>query len=238
MEFQIKIPAHFSDSDKSGRMSAKSILRAMLESSMRHSDSVDKSIGPVGVWVLYRWQAEFFRYPMPGTTLTATTYTTGFEKFYAYRDFILMDGENQVARATTTWLLLNPKTFRPMRVPKELADAYGPQPAQFVLPVYDQAEQTETVLEVTLPVRSYDIDGNDHVNNLVYVDWVLEAIPIEFRDAHRLKELQLTYRKQVLFPETVVSRCADSGGGIYSHEILEESSRELRAWAITKWEKN
>lgn len=238
MKFQITIPVHFSDSDKSGHMSAKSILKAMLESSMRHSDQVNKSIGTVGVWVLYRWQAEFFRFPMPGTTLNATTYTTGFEKFYAYRDFLLYEGESRVARATTTWLLLDPKTFRPMRVPKDMADAYSPEPAQFVLPVYERADTPEDAQEVTLPVRTYDIDGNDHVNNLVYVDWVLESIPIEFRDAHSLRELQLTYRKQVLFPETVVSRCADSGGGIYSHEILEESSQELRAWAITKWEKN
>lgn len=231
-KYTIEIPVHFSDSDATGCMSPVSIMRAMIESSMRHSESV-RTEDFRDIWVLYQWDVEFSYFPKPGTRLTATTWTTGFYKFYAYRNFLLKEGERVVAQAKTTWLLLAEQSKRPMRVPPSFARLYGSD----LLPVQPADEKEVLPFEGTrnleITVRSYEIDPNQHVNNLVYADWVLEAVPLSFRNNHALQRLVLTYRKQVLYPEEVRSVASNEQEVI--HHRIEDAHHEIRAWARTYW---
>lgn len=235
MKFQMNIPVHFSDSDASGKMSAKSIMRAMLESSMTQSNAIEKEMESKDFWVLFRWQVEFFHSPRPGDVLRATTYTIGFHKFYAFREFQLHLGEQLVARAKTTWLLLNEKTGRPMRVSDELANRYGVTPSEFEIPELEEVSDEECEYTTILPARTYDIDGNGHVNNLVYVDWALEAIPYAYRETRTLRKLMLTYRKQVLYPELMIARATIQEDQAWV-TLREKDANEMRAWAATVWE--
>lgn len=234
MSFQISIPVHFSDSDKTGRMSAKSVLRAMLESSMRHTDQIENKADDKDVWVLFRWEVEFFDFPLPGNQLTAETYTTGFHKFYAYREFVLSLGDETIAQAKSTWLLLDGQTLRPKRVSEEVAKQYGRSPSHFAFDEFSEMNDAGIPPSDEFSVRSFHIDGNGHVNNLVYVDWVIEAVPYEFRESHRLKSLSLTYRKQVFYPERIVARSMIQPEGVWTI-LREKENNDLRAWAVTTW---
>ncbi len=233
-EFSIEIPVHFSDSDRTGHMSPVSVMRAMIESSMRHSESVRPSDFH-DVWVLYQWDVDFHYFPKPGTRLVATTWTTGFYKFYAYRHFRLEEADKCVAEAKTTWLLLSGDTGRPRRVPPLFAEQYGsdllegqPRDAKEVLPFVAHSN-----LEIR--VRKYEMDVNQHVNNLVYADWILEAVPEPFRNEHQLEKLILTYRKQVVYPETMNSQISEPDLSI-NHRIVD-GNQEVRTWGRTRWRK-
>lgn len=231
--FTMQIPVHFSDSDASGRMSPTSVMRAMIESSMRHSDSVEQADFP-GFWVLYQWDVDFHSFPKPGTTLQATTWTTGFYKFYAYRQFLLEENGQTVAEARTSGLLLSHSDQRPLRVPEAFAARYGSELLTKQLKTEKEPESFLPVHKEDIRVRSYHIDANQHVNNLVYADWVLEAIPPVFRSAHALKKMVLTYRKQIFYPDTVQTVATQEGAEI-AHRIVD-SKGETRAWARTRWE--
>ena len=222
----------FADSDQTGFMSAKALMRAMVETSIRHSNEVGGVEDDKEAWVLLKWEVEFLAFPRPGDRLTVRTYTTGFNKFYAYREF-LVTGTNEVARAKTTWLLLG-ANGRPRRISDALAARFEAEPSAFDFPRLDGDENAKADREIEFPVRTFHIDGNGHVNNLVYVDWLLEPVPDEMR-AKRLRYLTLTYRKQVVHPEIVLSGIRMDGMRI-SHTITEKTSGEKRAWAVTVWE--
>lgn len=231
-KFTMEIPVHFSDSDSTGHMSPVSVMRAMIESSMRHSDSV-RTEDFRHIWVLYQWDVDFHSFPLPGRVLRAETWTTGFYKFYAYRNFALYDGDKPVAEAKTTWLLLSGDSKRPIRVPPVFADQYGSGILSEPVPDEKEAAEFEEVHRETIRVRSYDIDGNQHVNNLVYANWILETVPVSYRGAHTLKKLILTYRRQIFYPESVLALSTREDHVIH-HRIMDEED-EVRAWARTEW---
>jgi len=54
-------------------------------------------------------------------------------------------------------------------------------------------------------VRYDDIDVNKHVNNMNYIVWAFEALPKEFRDNYKLKILDMVYKKEIQYGNTVLS---------------------------------
>ena len=233
MRFSCEIPVHFSDSDATGRMSPVSVMRAMLESSMQHTASVQPDDFS-DIWVLYQWDVQFHRFPAPGTRLLATTWTEGFYKFYAYRNFLLEENGDTVDEAHTVWLLLAGDTRKPRRVPENYAGLYGAGLLDRAPAAERKTQTADLQPALELDVRSYEIDSNQHVNNLVYADWVLESVPQEMKTQHALKRLVLTYRKQVVYPERIIISRSGMQDAVISHQ-LTDTKGELRAAARTEW---
>jgi fatty acyl-ACP thioesterase A len=53
------------------------------------------------------------------------------------------------------------------------------------------------------------MDMNGHVNNVVYVQWLLESVPSETWDAHVLSEVILEYRSECNFGDSVKATCCE-----------------------------
>ena len=54
-------------------------------------------------------------------------------------------------------------------------------------------------------IRFDDIDVNQHVNNANYIVWAFETLPKEFKDTHKIKTLDMVFKKEIKFGNTVVS---------------------------------
>jgi fatty acyl-ACP thioesterase A len=76
-----------------------------------------------------------------------------------------------------------------------------------------------------------DLDLNRHVNNAVYAAWALETIPQVTAEEYCLKELEIAFRAEARYGDTVISRCSAENGGpqaTYLHQIVDErDGREL-----------
>src|SRR5512133_1369355 len=73
-------------------------------------------------WVLLRQRIEN---PIPvrlGDTLEIETWPSGADRLAALREFVVRRGDEEVARATTQWLVLDLATRKPVR-PAEVLDA-------------------------------------------------------------------------------------------------------------------
>ena len=57
-------------------------------------------------------------------------------------------------------------------------------------------------------VRRRDVDMNGHVNNVVYTEWLLEGVPESAWAELELKEIEIEFRAEATFGETVETRCA------------------------------
>jgi len=67
-------------------------------------------------------------------------------------------------------------------------------------------------------VRRSDLDMNDHVNNVVYMELLMEAVPDAVRDAFELAELELEFRGECKYGDVISVACcrefgASGGGG-------------------------
>jgi len=54
-------------------------------------------------------------------------------------------------------------------------------------------------------VRFSDLDLNDHVTSVSYVDWLLETIPGHTRENHTLKEIEINYLSEAKYGNTVMA---------------------------------
>ncbi|MBO7136007.1 MAG: hypothetical protein J6V73_05210, partial [Spirochaetaceae bacterium] len=52
-------------------------------------------------------------------------------------------------------------------------------------------------LEKTVEIRRSDIDFNDHVHNLVYLDYAMQALPEEVYKSAKFQSLRVTYKTAV-----------------------------------------
>ena len=48
----------------------------------------------------------------------------------------------------------------------------------------------------SFPVNRYDIDSNNHVNNVRYMQWLMESIPDEFFNKARMQNIQGSFLKK------------------------------------------
>ncbi len=49
-------------------------------------------------------------------------------------------------------------------------------------------------------------DVNQHVNNANYIIWAFETLPFEFKSKHKLKSLDIVYKKEIQFGHKIISQ--------------------------------
>ncbi len=131
-------------------------------------------------WALSRLDVELYQIPAWTEELTLVTWPRGLDGIFALRDFEFYNslGERVIA-ATSSWLVLNIETRRPVRdswhsdfdfVERSALSANAAKLSGVNgIPVYTEP----------LNVRIGDIDMNMHVNNVRYIDWAYNTFGIE-----------------------------------------------------------
>lgn len=188
-------------------------------------------------WVLSRLHLAMERYPRVGDSVRIRTWPVSRLNLFTVRDFELFDGEGELlGRATTSWAVLNLKTRRPVQLAgvlplyplhpeRALKDAFSTLP---------QLEQPE--YELRLPVLRSDLDINRHVNNTVYAGWALETIPDEVDDTCCLAAIEIGFRAEALYGDTIIARTARTEDpGCYLHCIENGSDGHELARLRTRW---
>lgn len=189
-------------------------------------------------WVLSKVYLVMERYPCGGETIRIRTWPAVRESLVTARDFELYDmADTKIGRATTSWAVLNLKTRRPAKL-ADLLPMYPLNPVRALdfifgtLPTFEKSEH-----ELRLPVLRGDLDVNRHVNNTVYAGWALETIPDEVDSTCRMTGIEISFRAEALYGDTIVARTAKTEGGLcYLHSIENgKDGREL-ARLRTHWE--
>jgi acyl-ACP thioesterase len=158
------------------------VVDAMQEAAGRHAEKLGVGVRDLHAkgltWVLARFHVQFTTIPPAGAAVHIGTWPTGRHRLFAVRDFLLRDGAGaEVLRATSAWALMNMATRRPARLDPHLP-VFIRHPERMV---HDDFAPLPPVQDGGEPARFHavagDIDINDHVNNTVYLDWALRAIP-------------------------------------------------------------
>ena len=212
----------------------KAILKYLENIACRHSDEVGYGINTIEqtnvVWILLDWKFKVIERPVYGQTIKVRTWSRKMEKCCAYRDFEIYDeNENKLAIATTKWVLLNAQTRKIQRIPEELASKYFSEPERQVFEEErDKLREAENEeLNLQLKVRRTDIDINNHVNNLNYLDLAYEILPDKIYKQD-LKNVRITYKHQTEPGETVyISYTKEQEKNIIIIKTLDKS--ELHA---------
>lgn len=131
------------------------------------------------------------RWPSLNEMVTVETWVRPAEGAFAVRDFRVRDVDGAlIGEATTSWLLLNATTRKPLRETLEGYEA-GTDRISFDCEKLHAREECQTLAR--FEVRNSDIDGNKHVNNTRYSQWILDAIPIEWHSQYLLRSYSVNF---------------------------------------------
>lgn len=241
--FEKAFPVSYHELDSHGNLRLLTILNYLQDSAGAHTVRLGLSMAdlrPRGLtWVLSRLHLLVEHYPRAEETVVVRTWPASREGLFTCREFELQDSHGAcVARASTSWALLKVASRRPVRLEEHLPP-YPLMPRRAVeddfatLPPLHGAATAEMDFRV---LRS-DLDINHHVNNTVFAGWAVEAVPDEIADG-ALTELEIAFRAEALYGETIVSRCAVVEEGetpCCLHQIVNSRDNKELARLRTRW---
>lgn len=192
------------------RLSLVALCNYLQETAWNHAEHLGFGFrteqGFEKAWVIVRLHVEVDRYPAWNETVAVETWPSGYKGFLAFREFRVLDAGNKVlARATTTWLLIDLKTRRPCHLnfldPLDITlnteKACGREAPAVTLP--------DPLLEFGhYQVRYYDLDMNQHVNNTRYIEMLIGAYPGEWFSNRAIRTLSLEYLKESVLGDRIL----------------------------------
>ncbi|GFE62177.1 acyl-[acyl-carrier-protein] thioesterase [Geobacter sp. AOG2] len=241
--FTKDFPVRYHELDSCGNLRVATLLNYLQDTAGMHATTLGVAMADLRklglTWVLSRIHLVAARYPRAGETVTVRTWPATRQEIFTCREFELYDDHGAcVARATSSWAVVNVATRRPVRLEGNLPP-YPLTPQRAVdddfspLPPFPEAATTEMGFRV---LRS-DLDMNHHVNNTIYAGWALEAVP-DAVASDSLQELEIVFRAEARRGDNVVSRCAIAETGPPTcclHQITNREDGKELARLRTRW---
>ena len=235
---------HSYECDATGRLSVPALMNLMQESANRNAD--DYGIGSATLqsqglgWMLMRFGLLMHQYPRTGQLISVVTYPTFVEKFFVYRDFrVLANDGTLLAEASSTWLVFDTARRGIIPVPGFIRSLSPPDvtdvsPKLPLKPAYQTVDFSATPAD-QVTVGWFDIDGNQHVNNVVYNRWLLEQLPDTILQTQEMAELDVVYRTETHWREQIDVQNLVTGPGTFVHRLAHAETGKEVLLARTVW---
>ncbi|MEN6561519.1 MAG: acyl-ACP thioesterase domain-containing protein [Acidobacteriota bacterium] len=192
-------------------------------------------------WVMSRYHVLIHRTPAAGARLEVTTWPSDKQGNFAIRDFEVAEGDGRpVLSATSSWMIVDLARKRPVRIDQAIAIPYALGKRALNDPFDSLPLPSAREAEALFRVESGHIDWNRHVNNAVYVQWALEAVPPEFLRTGRAVEIEVSYRAEAFYGDpvmSVVQRLPGEGPApVFLHQILNAGTGAELTRLRTRWD--
>ena len=230
--------------DTEQRMTIPALSRLMQEAALQNVIQIGMSywdLEPHHIsWVLTRQQIRVQRLPKLNEAIRIRTYPAGFIRAFALRDFWVETQKGEpLAHSASTWLLMDTRTRR-MANPPDFILAFNDRmpPREQCLPrISGQMEKIEAADYVRgYTVNWHDLDFNRHLNNTLYIQWMLDPVPADILEGKQLTFLDIEYRAEGQLADTLRSEVQETEAGTYCHRILRPADGKVLANAYTRWQ--
>ena len=211
-EYTVKL----SEIGKGNKATNKTILSYLEDIGGVHSNRAGYGIFEIEQthlsWILLGWRLQVIRRPKYTEKLKVKTWSKGVIKLYTYRDFEVYDEQgNLIIKASSKWVLLDIEKGRIVRIEPNLMGKYEPELDKEVFGIqeFDKIKEPEQYqYETEYTVRRADIDVNNHMHNLNYIELANEALPEDVYKGALFNDVRITYKKEIKLGATVKCKYA------------------------------
>ena len=197
------------EADIHHKASLYSISNYLQEAARSHADKLGWGVewlrSRKQFWVLTRMLIQVDHFPSPGHRLTVQTWPKGTDRLFALRDFLIEFEGDIIARATSSWALLDLQSRRPTSLAamdERMFERAGIHAIEHVPEKLPAPERTASAFSHQVTYSELDLNG--HVNNTRYINWMLDTFPLAYHEKHTVKEAQLNYLAEV-FPDQTIT---------------------------------
>ncbi|KAJ6848882.1 palmitoyl-acyl carrier protein thioesterase, chloroplastic-like [Iris pallida] len=200
--------------DKTATM--ETLMNLLQETALNHVTGSGLASGGFGathemslrklIWVVTRINIQVDKYSSWGDVVEIDTWVAASGKNGMRRDWIIRDYNTQkiITRATSTWVIMNRETRRLSKIPEQVREEVKPFFLdRTIIPhigidykIDKLNEETAQNIRSGLAPRWSDMDVNQHVNNVKYIGWILESVPLNVLEDYHLSSMTLEYRRE------------------------------------------
>ncbi|XP_057820560.2 palmitoyl-acyl carrier protein thioesterase, chloroplastic isoform X2 [Cryptomeria japonica] len=116
------------------------------------------------------------------------------------------------------WTVMNTKTRKLSKIPNEVREELQPYFNDKKI-IEEEVTQKSNKFEDSTPpyVRSdltphwSDLDANQHVNNIKYISWIFESMPISILQNNEIANITLEYKRECMLSHTLQSLSSPQG---------------------------
>ncbi len=244
MIYRKEYTIHTYETDARGLAKTGALLNYLQDAAGDHAGRLGLSVLDLFkrnmTWVLSRYHILVHRYPGMGERLEVTTWPSGKSGVFATRDFEVADGSGgPVLSATSSWMILGLERKQPLKIDDVIDTPYAVDMRALDDPFGSLPVPASRDDGLRFRVEAAHIDWNRHVNNAVYVQWALEAVPPELLRSGRAIELEVSYRAEAFYGDEVVSTAErlpdEAPGPRFLHQILNARTGTELARLRTRW---
>ena len=213
-----------------GQATLASVCNYLQEAASLHAESLEFSRSNFAAegenisWVLTRLRVQMRRYPRWEEKVDVETYPRGGRKIVAWRDFVLRSAESQeiLGVATSEWMIINLATRRIVAIPEVVFTIAKDLPASEAVlglepfsPRLRFPESAAEKKEAEFTAMNAHIDLNGHVNNVHYIEWMMEPCSAMYP-----REMEIVFRSETFAGEKVrVMIAAGAAEGETFHRV-------------------
>lgn len=206
--YQLNSKVRYSEANSQSKLTYHALLNYLQDSSTLHSEVLGESGKELFeknmAWVLSFWQICIEDMPRLSEEICVKTWPYQTKGLFGLRNFCMENAAGeQIVKANSIWVLIDPRTGRPIRIPEEVSAHYPDEPKldmeycdrKVVVP--EEYEEKEGIV-----VQQYFIDTNNHVNNAKYVMLAEQYLPEDFK----VREIRVEYKIAAVLGDNMIPR--------------------------------
>jgi acyl-ACP thioesterase len=201
--YEYQVSSYLTDLKK--QLSLPALFYLLQESAFIHAESHNFGWTSLSennfFWALARIKAQINDYPVWKDSIFVETWSKGPDMVMAYRDFevFLPDGK-KILSATSAWLMLSMETRKPQRIAlmkDKFPASYDRSALDVRLEKLPQHKiQTNNYAVNTVPYSAIDVNG--HVNNTLYIQWIIDSFPFDYILNHDVYDIEINYLQEAM----------------------------------------
>ena len=196
------------DVDKYFRLKIPAIFRyfqdvALLATESLGVDSISLSKKNID-WVITRMTVQIKRLPKCDEEITVCTYPGKDMAMLYPRYFFILDAKGEIiVSSSSIWALID-NTTRKVIVDRDVISKLPPEYYDCQLDLPEKIAVSENKRSVEKRTIHYsDLDFNSHMNNVRYVELLMDVHDSSFYDTHTIKSITLNYMRELKEKEAV-----------------------------------
>ena len=123
------------------------------------------------------------------------TWSRGIGKLTAYRDYIIWDCRSkEAAKGTATWVVVDTEKRKIQRLEELSAKWPSNSDKSAIGKSADKVQELrDHVAGKYFAVKYSDLDVNRHVNNVKYIEWIMDGYTMDFIESKEIKKFEINF---------------------------------------------
>lgn len=249
--YKENIALNSNDVDSFNRSHCTTYFNIMQEVAGKHAHQFGMSIPQLlkddKTWVVTRTKMKIEKWASWPSVMQIETWPQKNFRFYYPRVCRALNENNETLfESISQWVVIDHASQRPVK-PQQFKTLPFPENEPITLSpdlgrrVNFNTSDFEKIVEYRPQIAYGDCDLNLHVNNVVYLKWMLDSLSFSFRDTHLVTEVDISYLYQTFRDDKVVVLTGyeknDESITLYHqiNRLLENNETQEVSVAQTKW---